>query len=77
MKAVVIRSSRDIWLLNSYTGRTELLKAGVHTKVGEADYASLAKMFGSEIKLIEEPKSEEAKEEVKTILPIKRRKKSK
>lgn len=56
MKTVKIRSARDIWFLNSRTGRTELLKTGVHTIVGEADYISLTKMFGSEIVLIEEPK---------------------
>ena len=56
MKTVKIRSARDIWFLNSRTGRTELLKTGVHTIVGEADYISLTKMFGSEIVVIEEPK---------------------
>lgn len=56
MKTVKIRSARDIWFLNSRTGRTELLKTGVHTIVGEADYISLTKMFGNEIVLIEEPK---------------------
>lgn len=56
MKTVKIRSDRDIWFLNSHTGRTELLKTGVHTIAGEADYASLSKMFGKEITLIEEPK---------------------
>ena len=56
MKTVKIRSARDIWFLNSSKGRTELLKTGVHTIVGEADYISLTKMFGSEIVLIEEPK---------------------
>lgn len=56
MKTVKIRSARDIWFLNGRTGRTELLKTGVHTIVGEADYISLTKMFGSEIVLIEEPK---------------------
>ena len=56
MKTVKIRSARDIWFLNSRTGRTELLKTGVHTIVGEADYISLTKMFGSEIVLIEESK---------------------
>lgn len=56
MKTVKIRSARDIWFLNSRTGRTELLKTGAHTIVGEADYISLTKMFGSEIVLIEEPK---------------------
>lgn len=59
MKTVKIRSARDIWFLNSRTGRTELLKTGVHTIVGEADYISLTKMFGSEIVLIEEPKKVE------------------
>ena len=49
MKTVKIRSARDIWFLNSRTGRTELLKTGVHT-------ISLTKMFGNEIVLIEEPK---------------------
>lgn len=56
MKTVKIRSARDIWFLNSHTGRTELLKTGVHTIVGEADYVFLTKMFGKEITLIEEPK---------------------
>lgn len=59
MKTVKIRSARDIWFVNSHTGRTELLKTGVHTIVGEADYISLTKMFGKEITLIEEPKKVE------------------
>jgi hypothetical protein len=59
MKTVKIRSARDIWFLNSHTGRTELLKTGVHTIVGEADYVFLTKMFGKEITLIEEPKKVE------------------
>ena len=59
MKTVKIRSARDIWFSNSHTGRTELLKTGVHTIVGEADYAFLAEMFGKEIILIEGPKEVE------------------
>lgn len=85
MKTVIIRSDRDIWFMNSLTGRTELLKAGVHTKVGENDYISLHNMFGKEITLIEEvlPKVEPKKEEVKVeepkVTPAKtsRKKKSK
>lgn len=71
MKTVTIRSARDIWFLNSYTGRTELLKTGVHTIVGETDYVSLAKMFGKEIQVIEQPKAEEPK---KTVLKKKKSK---
>lgn len=92
MNTVKIRSERDIWFSNSYTGRTELLKRGVHTIVGEADYVSLAKMFGNEIILIEKivpstaPKVEKVEVEEPVVLrtkatpaksAIKRRKKSK
>lgn len=89
MKTVIIRSDRDIWFMNSFTGRTELLKAGVHTKVGEMDYISLHNMFGKEITLIEEvvlkeePKVQEVKieepivEETKVPTKTSRKKKSK
>jgi hypothetical protein len=78
MNTVKIRSERDIWFLNSYTGRTELLRRGVHTIVGEADYVSLAKMFGKEIILIEEPKSEKPEVRLKAkVAPKKRARKSK
>lgn len=72
MKTVKIRSARDIWFLNSHTGRTELLKTGVHTKVGEMDYISLHNMFGKEITLIEEilPKTEPKVQEVNIEKPL-------
>ena len=72
MKTVIIRSDRDIWFMNSLTGRTELLKAGVHTKVGECDYIFLHNMFGKEITLIEEvlPKVEPKVQEVKVEEPV-------